>query len=340
MPSLAVAPMLDCTDRHARFLYRLLSRQTVLYTEMVVAQALRHRHPARWLDYHPIEHPVILQLAGDDPTCLGQAARLAAEWGYDGINLNVGCPSNKVTAGHFGACLFLEPERVGDCVAAMRAASNLPVSVKTCLGVDERDHYEDLSHFVTQVSRAGCHAFIIHARKAWLSGLSAAQNRCVPPLCYNQVYRLKQDFSALDISINGGIATLEMAWDLCQQGNLDGAMLGRALYANPTLLAAADRIFYGSIQPDPELPAVLQDYCHYLEDKALAPGSPRTAARHLQGLFRGQAGARQWRTALAQVRTASDLRQAVTAQERLGSRPDDPDNVPHPEPPYNHCPPK
>lgn len=338
MPTLAVAPMLDCTDKHARFLYRLISKHTTLYTEMVVAQALQYRDPRRWLDYHPAEHPIILQLAGNDPDDLAHASRLAAHWGYDAINLNVGCPSDKVTAGNFGACLFLEPERVATCVAAMHAASLLPVSVKTRIGVDARDQYEDLHDFVTQVSQAGCHTFIIHARKAWLTGLNPAQNRTIPPLHYETVYRLKHDFPALTISINGGINTIHEAWQLCQQGGLNGAMLGRAIYANPYLLAEADTVFYGTESKTTNIVDILSYFCDYLEGSNQA--TVRTATRHLQGLFKGQAGARQWRKSLGNVQDAQGLRTAIAALNSTSPLQDDPDNVQHLGRPCNHCPPK
>lgn len=294
---LSVAPMMDCTDRHARFLHRLISRRTLLYTEMVTAQALLRGDPDYLLAYDPAEHPVALQLGGSDPGQLAQAARLGADFGYDEINLNVGCPSDRVQSGRFGACLMAEPALVGECVAAMQAAVAVPVTVKCRIGIDRSDRDEDLFAFVETVAAAGCRHFAVHARKAWLDGLSPRQNREIPPLRYETVYRLKRLRPELEIVINGGVTDLDQA--LAHLSHVDGVMIGRAAYHSPWLLADADRRVFGQNAPAPERAAVLAAYLDYVRERHAA-GTPLSAlARPLLGLFQGEPGARAWRRALS-----------------------------------------
>lgn len=285
--------MLDWTDRHCRFFLRLISRHTLLYTEMVTTGALIHGETARFLRFDPSEHPVALQLGGSDPADMARCARLGADWGYDEININVGCPSDRVQNGRFGACLMAEPETVAACVTAMKEAVSVPVTVKTRIGIDDRDSYGELVEFVGQVAEAGCDALIVHARKAWLSGLSPRENRDVPPLRYAVVEQLKQDFPTLSISLNGGITTLDQALGFLDR--LDGVMIGREVYHNPWILAEADRRLFGDDHPLPTRHQVIDAFIPYVE-RALAEGVPLTAmSRHLLGLFQGQPGARRWR---------------------------------------------
>jgi tRNA-dihydrouridine synthase A len=320
---LSVAPMMDCTDRHARFLHRLISRCTLLYTEMVTAQALLRGDPDYLLAYSPAEHPVALQLGGSDPAQLAQAARIGADFGHDEINLNVGCPSDRVQSGRFGACLMAEPALVGECVAAMQAAVDIPVTVKCRIGIDRTDRDEDLFAFVETVAAAGCRHFTVHARKAWLDGLSPRENREIPPLRYETVYRLKRLHPALEIVINGGITDLDQA--LAHLEHVDGVMIGRAAYHSPWLLAEADRRVFDAVAPPPERAAVLAQYLDYMAGQ-LAAGTPITAlTRPLLGLFQGEPGARAWRRQLsdsahrnlAAVRTAADGVLTGTAQAPL-----------------------
>ncbi len=320
---LAVAPMLDWTDRHCRYFLRLLSRHMLLYTEMIVAQAVLHGDRARLLAYDPAEHPLAIQLAGSDPEPLARAARIAADWGYDEINLNVGCPSNRVQRGRFGACLMAEPRLVADCVQAMRAAVALPVTVKHRLGIDERDSYGELVEFVGHLSEAGCDAIIVHARKAWLRGLNPKENRCVPPLRHDWVLALKRDFPALPIVINGGIQTLEHAQDFLKE--LDGVMIGRAAYRQPWILAEADRLIFADDGPTPSRRKVLERLIPYAE-RQLTQGIPLHAiTRHLLGLFQGQPGARAWRRLLSTEAQRPGagvevLRAWLNPERRIGSQ--------------------
>ncbi|MCB2262218.1 MAG: tRNA dihydrouridine(20/20a) synthase DusA [Candidatus Thiosymbion ectosymbiont of Robbea hypermnestra] len=295
---LSVAPMLDRTDRHCRYLLRLLSRHTLLYTEMVTTGALLHGDPARLLGFDPAEHPVALQLGGSDPRAMAVCARLGERAGYDEIDMNLGCPSDRVQSGRFGACLMAEPALVADCIAAMKDAVSLPVTVKTRIGIDERDGYEELRDLVGALATAGCDALIVHARKAWLRGLSPRENRDIPPLRYDVVRRLKLDFPHLPVVINGGITSLAQARSLLP--GLDGVMIGRAAYRDPWMLAAADRELFGDPGPSPNRRQVLEAYLPYLERK-LAAGAPLNAmTRHLFGLFQGRPGARRWRRAISE----------------------------------------
>lgn len=294
---LSVAPMMACTDRHQRFFMRLISRHVLLYTEMVTTAALRHGDRERLLAFDPAEHPLALQLGGSEPAALAECARSAESRGYDEVNLNVGCPSDRVQSGRFGACLMAEPELVAECVAAMRAAVGIPVTVKTRIGIDDRDSYEALAHFVTCVAAAGCRTFVIHARKAWLNGLSPKENREIPPLRYDVVYRLKQDFPALEIVLNGGLTCLEQVVEHLQA--LDGAMIGRAAYHDPYLLAPVDRRFFEATHMPRSRHRVVAAFLPYVE-RELARGVPLTAmTRPLLGLFQRLPGARAWRRHLS-----------------------------------------
>ncbi len=297
-PRLAVAPMMDWTDRHCRFLHRQLTKHTLLYTEMVVADAVLHGNRARLLGFDAIEHPVALQLGGSEPEKLGEAARIAADFGYDEINLNVGCPSERVQSGTFGACLMREPGLVADGVAAMKAAVDVPVTVKCRLGVDEQDPETALDVLADAVFAAGADALWVHARKAWLQGLSPKENRQVPPLDYERVYRLKTRFSNRFIGINGGIQSLDEAAAHLARG-VDGAMLGRAAYHWPALLAEADARFHGGAAGAVDRQAVIEAMCAHAERHIASGGRLSHVTRHMVGLFQGLPGARRYRQVLA-----------------------------------------
>ncbi len=294
---LSVAPMMDCTDRHFRYLVRLVTRHTLLYTEMVTSAALVHGDRERLLEFSEVEHPVALQLGGSDPAELARCARFAAERGYDEINLNVGCPSRRVRRGRFGACLMAEPDVVAGCVAAMRASSPLPVTVKTRIGIDDRDRYEHLTEFVEKISAAGCRTVIVHARKAWLSGLSPKENREIPPLRHDVVYRLKEDFPALEFVINGGIVSLDEA--VTHNARVDGAMMGREAYRNPFVLAEADRRIFGATAAPPDRPGVAQHMLAYARREIGRGTRLHHVTRHMLGLFHATHGARRWRRHLS-----------------------------------------
>ena len=293
---LCVAPMMERTDRHFRFLLRQLAPHARLYTEMVTARALLHGNSSRLLEFHPAEHPVALQLGGGDPTELAAAAALGEAAGYDEINLNVGCPSGRVQAGCFGAALMLEPERVARCVAALRNAVRVPVTVKTRLGVDDHDSYELLHAFVARLVAAGCRTLVLHARKAWLTGLSPKENRDVPPLDYPRVRRVKRDFPALTVVLNGGLN--DVAASVAELAHVDGVMLGRAAYHDPMLIAALDRRLFTPARPPLTRRAALEAYCDHAAHE-LALGTPlRALTRHLHGLYAGLPGGRRWRREL------------------------------------------
>jgi len=290
--------MMDWTDRHCRFFLRLLTRRTLLYTEMVTTGAALRGDRERLLAHDPAERPLALQLGGSDPAGLAQAARIAAEFGYDEVNLNVGCPSDRVRSGRFGACLMAEPALVADCVAAMRAAVDLPITVKTRIGIDDRDSYDELAKFVGRVAEGGCRIFIVHARKAWLTGLSPRENREIPPLRHDIVHRLKRDFPALIIVLNGGLTGLDQVAEHLR--HVDGAMIGRAAYENPYLLAEVDRRFWGSARPAPSRHDIIREMLPYVECQ-LQRGTPlRCMTRHLLGLFQSVPGARAWRRYLSE----------------------------------------
>ena len=293
-----VAPMMGCTDRHARYLLRLLSRRARLYTEMVPSGALLHGDAERALRFDPAEHPVALQLGGSDPAGLARCARLAEGAGYDEVNLNVGCPSPRVQRGCFGAALMARPDLVAECVAAMRNEASIPVTVKTRIGIDDLDSHARLRDFAGAVAGAGCSTFIVHARKAWLSGLSPRENREIPPLRHDRVYRLKREMPGLEIVLNGGIGSLEEARTALDRG-VDGVMLGRAVWRDLRLLAGVDRGLFGDPAPPPERGEVLGRYLDYA-------GRQRDArlpelARPLFGLYHGVPGARRWRRTLGEL---------------------------------------
>ena len=295
---LSVAPMLDWTDRHCRFFLRLISRHARLYTEMVTTGALVHGDRQRHLAFDPDEHPVALQLGGSDPQQLAACARLGEDWGYDEINLNVGCPSDRVQNGRFGACLMAEPALVADCVSAMKGAVRVPVTVKTRLGIDDRDSYPELQAFTAAMAAAGVDALIVHARKAWLKGLSPKENREVPPLRHDWVRQLKTDFPDLTIIINGGIRDLDQALGLLDR--LDGVMIGRGVYQNPWLLATADRDIFGDPHPLPDRHQILEAFLPYVA-REMRSGVPLQAmTRHILDLFQGQPGAKRWRRTLSE----------------------------------------
>jgi tRNA-dihydrouridine synthase A len=303
----AVAPMMDWTDRHCRYFHRQLSRRALLYTEMVVADAVLHGDRRRLLGFDASEHPVALQLGGNEPRKLAEAARIGAEWGYDEINLNVGCPSDRVRSGTFGACLMLQPELVAECVAAMKAAVRVPVTVKCRIGVDHQDPEEALPAMAEGVFAAGADALWVHARKAWLQGLSPRENREIPPLDYPRVHRLKRDFPGLTVVLNGGLT----AEDVCmaELAHVDGVMLGRAAYQDPWLIARLDRKLFDARPPLPSLQEVLDAYFAYASAELEQGTSLRAMTRHLMGLVTGKAGARRWRRELsAPVAGAADLR--------------------------------
>jgi len=308
--------MMDRTDRHDRFFLRRITRRTLLYTEMISTGALLHGDVERHLRFDASEHPVALQLGGSNPDELARCAELGARWGYDEINLNVGCPSDRVQRVRMGACLMAEPRLVADCVGAMRRASDVPVTVKTRIGIDDRDDYEFLVAFVEAVADAGCRTFVIHARKALLSGLSPKQNREVPPLNYARVHRLKRDFPDLEIVLNGGVATLDEARD--HLAHVDGVMIGRAAYENPYMLADADRLIFASSEPPLARHAVVEEMVPYIECESAAGVPVHSVTRHMLGLFRNRAGGRAWRRHLGEmarqpgagsdvVRAAADL---------------------------------
>ena len=310
----AVAPMIDWTDTACRFLHRSLSKRALLYTEMIVADAILHGKRDRLLGYHPSEHPVALQIGGSDPAKIEEAARIALDYGYDELNLNVGCPSDRVQSGTFGACLMLTPEIVEACVAAMRRASGgrVPVTVKCRIGVDDQQPEEVLPDFLRRMIGAGVDAVWIHARKAWLQGLSPRENREIPPLDYPLVYRMKQENPNLFIGINGGIQDLNQAVE--HLNHVDGVMLGRAAYHNALLLAEVDHRLFG----DPAVPldrdALRDRMMAYAEERIAAGGRLNQVTRHMVGLFHGAPGARRFRQILSADATARDAGPEVIAR--------------------------
>ncbi|MEQ9914154.1 tRNA dihydrouridine(20/20a) synthase DusA [Pectobacterium polaris] len=294
----SIAPMLDWTDRHCRYFLRQLTGQTLLYTEMVTTGAILHGK-GDYLAYSEEEHPLALQLGGSDPQALAQCAKLAEQRGYDEVNLNVGCPSDRVQNGRFGACLMGEAALVADCIKAMKDSTSMPITVKTRIGIDDQDSYEFLCDFIQTVAERGeCDTFIVHARKAWLSGLSPKENREIPPLDYPRVYQLKRDFPALTIAINGGVKTLEEAKTHLQ--HLDGVMMGREAYQNPGILAQVDRELFGIDTATPDLAGVVRAMYPYIERELSGGASLGHITRHMLGMFQGIPGARQWRRYLSE----------------------------------------
>ena len=312
MLPLSIAPMMDRTDRHYRYFMRQITRRTLLYTEMVTSMAIQYGNTEKLLGFTPDENPLVLQVGGDDPKLLAHCARVAAEFGYSEINLNVGCPSDRVKSGNFGACLMAQPERVADGVAAMMAASPLPVSVKHRIGIDDLDRYEDMAHFVKVVSATGCRRFSVHARKAWLQGLSPKDNRTVPPLRYSDVHRLKQDFPHLDIEINGGFTTLEQA--KAQLASVDAVMIGRAAYDNPYLFAQADQDFFGEVAPPRTRHQIVHDMLPYIDQWTSQGLKLNSITRHMMHLFHGQPGSRIWKRYITERACKPDAGAQVVAQ--------------------------
>ncbi len=296
-PIFSVAPMMGYTDRHARYFLRLLAPNVQLYTEMVTCPALIHGDVNRFLAFDPAEKYLALQLGGYEPQHLAHCARLGEDYGYDEVNLNVGCPSDRVKSGQFGACLMLKPQLVADCVAAMVAAVRIPITVKCRIGVDEVDSYQALYNFIHLVAASGCQRFIVHARKAWLSGLSPKQNRDVPPLRYDVVRQIKRDFPRLDIILNGGLKTLDDV--ACELPHVDGVMIGRAAYANPYLLAALEQQYFNAATL-PSRHDIIEAMFPYIQSHLNHGLRLNTMTRHLLGLFQGQPGAAAWRRHLSE----------------------------------------
>lgn len=293
----SVAPMMDWTDRHCRFLHRQLSHHALLFTEMVTSAAIVHGDAQRHLRFDPVEQPVTLQLGGSDPAELAAATRLAHDAGYVEINLNVGCPSDRVQSGRFGACLMAEPDLVAECVRAMRDATDRPVTVKCRIGIDDQDTEESLDRFADTMVAAGVDALYVHARKAWLKGLSPKENRTIPPLDYDRVHRLRPRLAPLPVMINGGIETLETAE--AELAHMDGVMLGRAAYHNPMLLAQVDSRFFGATTPPVTLEAIMQAMADYARREAGNGTRVNNITRHMLGLANGLPGARQFRQILS-----------------------------------------
>ncbi|MFC4426132.1 tRNA dihydrouridine(20/20a) synthase DusA [Deinococcus navajonensis] len=295
---LSVAPMMDWTDRHCRVFHRTLTRRTLLYTEMVTTGALLHGDRERHLGFSPVEHPLALQLGGNDPAALAECARMAEAWGYDEVNLNCGCPSDRVSSGAFGACLMGTPDVVARAVEAMRKATALPVTVKHRIGIDDLDSYDHLTRFVRTVEAAGCQTFIVHARKAWLSGLSPKENREIPPLRYDVVRQLKADFAHLTIVLNGGVLDLAQAGEALAWA--DGVMIGRAAYQTPFILAGADAAVFGEAGSGVTRREAIEAYLPYVAAQLGARQPLNRMMKHTLGLFAGHPGARHWKRTISE----------------------------------------
>lgn len=293
--------MLDWTDRHERYFLRQISRHALLYTEMLTTGAILHGHRERFLQFDKAEHPVALQLGGSDPQELAICAKIGADYGYDEINLNVGCPSDRVQSGRFGACLMAEPKLVAECVTAMRSVIDIPVTVKHRIGIDNRDSWNELCEFVETVAQGGCEIFIVHARKAWLSGLSPKENREIPPLQYDVVYRLKQTYPQWQFILNGGLNDLPAAQ--AQMQYVDGVMLGRAAYHDPYLLSQVDALFFNDMHVVPDRCEIVGQLLPYIEKEIAAGTRLHAITRHITGLFNGLPGARAWRRTLSEQAT-------------------------------------
>ncbi|MCO7226438.1 tRNA dihydrouridine(20/20a) synthase DusA [Pleionea sp. CnH1-48] len=318
--TLSVAPMMDWTDRHDRYFLRQISRHTLLYTEMVTTGAVINGDRQRLLGFDAAEHPIAVQLGGCDPHELSESARICQDFGYDEVNLNVGCPSDRVQKGRIGACLMAEPELVAECVSAMQKAVDIPVTVKTRIGIDDRDSYEELHDFVSQVAQAGCKTFIVHARKAWLKGLSPKENREIPPLHYDTVYQIKSDFPELEVIINGGIKTLEETESHLK--HVDGVMIGREAYQNPYILADVDQRFFGATHNKVARSQVVDKMLPYIEGYLQQGGRLQHVVRHMLGLFHAQPGGKQWRRYLSENAHRSDagIEVVQAALERIPTR--------------------
>jgi tRNA-dihydrouridine synthase A len=290
--------MMDWSDRHCRMFWRQLSKEALLYTEMVTTGAILHAGPERFLPFSEAEHPIALQLGGSNPADLARCSQIAQQWGYDEVNLNCGCPSDRVQNGMFGACLMAHPQLVADAIKTMQDHCSIPVTVKHRIGIDDMESYEEMIDFIRPIMEAGCNTFIVHARKAWLQGLSPKQNREVPPLNYSMVYQLKKDFPELDVIINGGITDLQQ----CQQHlkKVDGVMLGRAAYHDPYLLAEVDQLVFGCNSPIKTRDQVLLDFIPYMEEQLALGVRLNYMTRHILGLFQGVAGAKIFRRHISQ----------------------------------------
>ncbi len=306
---LSLAPMMDRTDRHFRYFIRLISSNILLYTEMITTGALIHGDRKKYLKYDPIEHPVVLQLGGSNPKDLSSCSKMIEDEGYDEINLNVGCPSERVQANKFGACLMFEPNLVAECIHEMQSSVSIPVTVKCRTGVDDKDHYDDLYQFIETVNKASCDTFIIHARKAWLSGLSPKENREVPPLNYQTVHQIKQDFPNLNIEINGGFTELNEVVEQLQ--HVDGVMIGRALYHNPYLLAEADQLIYKTESKLKSRNQIMEQMLSYIEKELMVGTKLSNITRHILGLYHNQPHSRLFRRHLAENAYRDDADTAV-----------------------------
>jgi tRNA-dihydrouridine synthase A len=320
--------MMDRTDRHYRYFMRQITTYTLLYTEMITTAAILRGHRAKHLDFSQAERPLALQLGGDDPSQLAECARIAEDWGYSEVNVNVGCPSDRVQSGHFGACLMAQPALVARSVEAMRQATSLPITVKHRIGIDGLEHYEDLARFVRLVAQAGCNRFIVHARIAVLQGLNPHQNRTLPPLRYDHVYRLKAAFPELVIDLNGGITTLAQACE--HRRHVDGVMIGRAAYDNPYLFAPADALYFGDQRPAPTRRQVIEAMIPYIETWATCGLTAGRILRHMLGLFAHQRVAKAWKRYLSQRMQRSDDAAAILS-EAIDLLPDDVLDA-HPQP--------
>lgn len=318
-----LAPMMDWSDRHCRYFWRLLTRRARLYTEMVTTGAILYGDRDRFLRFNPEEQPLALQLGGSDPRALAECARIAEDYGYDEINLNCGCPSDRVQVGRIGACLMAEPNLVAECMAAMRDAVSIPVTIKHRIGIDELDSEAHLHHFVATVAETGCHVFIVHARKAWLQGLSPKENREIPPLLYQRVFALKQQFPQLTIVINGGITSIATTQEMLQQ--VDGVMMGREAYHNPFVLAEVDRTVYGDSTAPLSRDDVLEAFIPYCESQIARGARLNHIARHILGLYAGQPGGKYFRRFISENghragAQAELLREAKNHMNSAGSR--------------------
>ena len=295
--TVSIAPMMDWTDRHCRYFYRLISKNVQLYTEMITTKAILNGDKTRLLDFDASENPLVLQLGGSDPNEMAASTQIAKDWGYDEVNINVGCPSDRVQSGSFGACLMKEPNLVAQCVESMIDKCDIPVTVKHRIGIDDMESYDELSDFVSQISSKGCQHFIVHARKAWLKGLSPKENRTIPPLNYEWVYHLKKDFPSLQITINGGIESCE---DITKQLEfVDGVMIGRSIYHNPFLLKEIDQQIFDESHNLIDREQVLKKYMTYIKKQNKAGISIRSMTRHILGLYHGEANAKLFRRLLS-----------------------------------------
>jgi tRNA-dihydrouridine synthase A len=313
--SFSIAPMLDWTDRHDRFFLRLISKHVLLYTEMVTTGAIIHGDRERYLKFNEQEHPLALQLGGSNPEDLARCAEIAEQYGYDEVNLNVGCPSERVKSGSFGACLMATPQIVAECVGAMNSVVSIPVTVKHRIGIDDHDSWDELCEFVETVAKSGCDVFIVHARKAWLQGLSPKENRSIPPLQYDVVYKLKKTYPDLVFIINGGLLTL----DVCEQqlDFVDGVMMGREAYHNPYILSQVDKLFFNDDTPQLSRLEIIESLYPYIESELKAGVRLHSITRHVLGLFNSFPGARAWRRYISENATKSGagievIKQALT----------------------------